>query len=743
MKPDLLLAFLLLWSAPAASPLAAQPPPGRIEGMVVLARTGDPLHAATVHLDELGRTTQTDHEGKFRFENVPPGAYRIHAHADIALTEVSASVTVVSGQTAPVKLELDLATVREKVTVTASGVPQTAFESFQSVDARNSFDLAKEIAPSIGETLADKPGNGIAKRGFGPGSERPIIRGFDGDRVLILQDGIRTGTISSQSGDHAELINTGGLDRLEVVKGPATLLYGGSAMGGVVNAITRHHAFHEHPHQGLRGYLSGTGGSANAFANGSAGFEYGFKHWMVWGGGGAQRSGDYRTPIGTIPNSDTRLANGYGGLGWYGAKHFFSANASYDNGLYGVPFANVLGGHEEELERTELDAARQAYQFNWGVKSPARALDNFTLRLNYTRWRHDEVEVNRDGLRQIGTRFTNRQFIARGVFEQTPSRLLTGRFGFWSMMRSYKATGEEALAPPVDQQAAAVFALEEVNLERVKLQFGARLEHNRYRPEAGFDSPGRSFTGLSASAGVNVATWTGGAFVANYSRSYRAPALEELYNEGPHVGNLAFEIGDSHLAAETGHGIDLSLRQRHQRAHAELNFFYYDFNNFVFPFATGEIREGFRVIQYTGAGSRFTGAEAGAGLALHQYLWLNLGLDYVNAQEKLGHIPLPRIPPLRGRAGLEWNWQGFSVEPEVVLTDRQERTFPGETPTAGYSLFNLKASYTISRGHFVHQFAVNTFNLGDRLYRNHSSFIKDLAPEIGRGIRFTYRVRIL
>jgi iron complex outermembrane receptor protein len=544
------------------------------------------------------------------------------------------------------------------------------------------------------------------------------------------------------------------LDRLEVVKGPATLLYGGSAMGGVINAITRHHAFHEHPHQGLRGYLSGTGGSANAFANGSAGFEYGFKHWMVWGGGGAQRSGDYRTPIGTIRNSDTRLANSYGGLGWYGARHFLSGSASYDNGTYGVPYSAPHGAdeehghegngeeHEEHVERTELEATRQAYQVNWGVKSPARFAENFTLRLNYTRWRHEEIEVIGGGLRQVGTRFANRQFIARGVFEQAARGPLTGRFGFWGMNRSYKATGEEALAPPVDQRAAAVFALEELNFERVKFQFGARLEHNGYDPDAS-GVPRRSFTGASASAGINLATWRGGAFVANYSRSYRAPALEELYNEGPHVGNLAFEIGNPHLAAETGHGIDLSLRQRHPRAHGELNFFYYDFNNFVFPFATGEIREGFRVIQYTGADTRFTGTELAAGFGLRRYLWLNLGLDYVNAQEKRDRIPLPRIPPLRGRAGLEWNWQGFSIEPELVVADRQDRIFPGETPTAGYALLNLKASYTISRGHFVHQFAVNTFNLGDRLYRNHSSFIKDLAPEIGRGIRFTYRVRIL
>ncbi len=741
---------------------------GRIEGEVLLKRTGDPLHNAVVHLDELGRTAQTNHQGRFAFDNVPPGEYRLHAHADIALTEAAETVTVAAGGTARVKIELDLATVRERVTVTATGVPQSVFESFQAVDARNSFDLATQISPTIGETLANRPGNGVAMRSFGPGSGRPIIRGFDGDRVLILQDGIPTGTLSSQSGDHAELINTAGLDRLEVVKGPATLLYGGSGMGGVVNAITRHHAFHEHPHRGLRGYLSGTGGSANAFANGSGGFEYGLKNWMVWGGGGGQRSGDYGTPIGRIPNSDTRLSTGYAGLGRYGNRHFFSLNATYDSGLYGVPFSNLLHGHEHEpeqqaqgsrgkaaapvraeehdheheLARTELDSNRQAYQFSWGVRNPLQALENFTLRLNYSRWRHDEVELFDDGHRQTGTRFDNRQFVWRGTFEQARRGSLSGRFGFWGMVRDYRATGEEALAPPVDQQAFALFALEEVNLERVKFQFGGRLEHNRYTPgEAEEPFPNRSFTGVAASGGIQVGLWQGGVFLANYNRSFRAPALEELYNRGPHAGNLAYEIGNPRLKPETGNGLDLSLRQRSRRAQGEFNLFYYDFSNFVFPFATGEREEGFQVIRFAEADSRFYGTELNLGLGLHRYLWLHLGADYVNAQEKREKISLPRIPPLRGRAGLEWNWQGWRIEPELIVAARQDRTFTGETETPGYAVFHLTASYIITRGHFVHQFAVNTFNLGDRLYRNHSSFLKDLAPEIGRGVRFTYRVR--
>ena len=711
---------------------------------------GDPLHGAAIVLVELNRTTQSNHEGRFAFTNVPAGVYRLTAHADIALTEVTQTVTVSDTATATVKFQLAFAPVRLQVTVTASGRTETTFEAFQSVDSRDSFELAQEIAPSLGETLSNKPGNGIAKRSFGPGTERPIIRGFDGDRVLIMQDGIRTGTLSSQSGDHGESINTGNLDRLEVVKGPGTLLYGGNALGGTVNAITRHHAFHEHPHGGLRGFLSGSAGSANGFGSGSAGFEFGHKNWLFWGGGSGQSSGDYSTPQGEIPNSDTRLWNGDAGFGWYTENRFFSGSAEYDKGLYGVPFAHTFEAGEEggeEVDRIELNTNRQSYQFNWGARHFARALEDFVLRLNFTQWRHDEVEVADSGQKETGTRFNNKQFIYRGLFEQAPTGRLSGRFGFWGMVRDYNAVGAEALAPPVDQQALAGFALEEVDFERIKLQFGGRIEYNRYVPRVsegpGEDAirPNRSFTGASAAAGINVGLWRGGALVANYARSYRAPALEELYNNGPHVGNLAFEIGNENLRAEQGNGLDLSLRHQNERVQTEANFFYYDFSGFVFPFVTGEFEEGLRVIEYTQANSRFAGAEGNLDLRLIPAVWLNLGADYVNARETDRGTPLPRIPPLRGRAGLEFNYKALSVRPEFVFADRQDRTFSGETETPGYAVFNIKASYTVTRGHFVHQFAVNTFNLGDRLYRNHSSFIKDLAPEIGRGIRFTYRVR--
>ena len=183
------------------------------------------------------------------------------------------------------------------------------------------------------------------------------------------------------------------------------------------------------------------------------------------------------------------------------------------------------------------------------------------------------------------------------------------------------------------------------------------------------------------------------------------------------------------------------LRQQAGRVDGEVNLFYYDFRNFVFPFATGEEEDGLPVVHFVQRDSRFNGAEARIGIGLSQDLRLNLGMDFVDAKATLTGTPLPRIPPLRGRVGIEYQRRGFSIRPELLLADRQGQTFDLETPTAGYAVVGLRAAYTIPTGGAIHQLSANVFNIGDQLYRNHSSFIKDLAPEIGRGVRFSYIAR--
>ena len=710
---------------------------GTLRGKVTLKTKGTPIHNAAVIIVELGRTAETDNSGGYEFQQVPPGSYDVVTSLPGLSSEMQ-TVEIVDGATATLDFELSIVALKYEITVTTSGRPQSTFESFQTVNTLDSFDLAEKMATSIGEIVENQPG--VAKRSFGPGASRPVIRGFDGDRVLVLQDGIRTGSLASQSGDHGEPVDALSLERLEVVKGPATLLYGSNAVGGVVNAVSRHQQIHADPHEGLRAYVSGVGGSNNGHAGGSAGFEYGVKKWLMWGGGGSQRTGDYGSPDGEVENSKTRISNTSLGVGWYGHKAFASVGYKFEDGRYGVPFAAELEAGEREgefgegeKELIDLDFRRQNLRFTGGFRNLNSFFDQFRLSLDLTDWNHKELEND-----EVSTVFDNRQFVYRGMFEQKRTRVLSGRFGFWGLLRDYDVLGEEALSPPVDKKNLALFGLEELDFERVKLQLGGRLEHSNYEP---IELVERSFTGFSGAAGVRVPLWKSGAFVTNFTHSYRAPALEELYNNGPHLGNLAFEIGNPSLQRELSNGVDLSLRHSGSRLRAEATFFYYDIDDFVFLAPTGEIKDGLIAAKYLQADSRYVGAEIDLDIGLHSTLWLKLGLDAVDAQLTDSGTPLPRIPPVRGRVGFLVRHKNVSLKPEVIVAAAQEDLFPTETRTAGYTVMNLTASYILPQQHYVHQFSFNVFNIGDRLYRNHVSFIKDLAPEIGRGVRFIYTVR--
>jgi iron complex outermembrane receptor protein len=704
----------------------AQAAAGTIRGKVTVSEDGKVVHNAIITIVQLKRSVETNEEGAYEITGVAPGAYTVLAHME-GFPDAVEKVTVTAGATATADIQFHLVGLKEEVTVTATGSEQTTFESFQSVTTLDTLRLTEESHPSIGEVLEKEPG--VAKRSFGPGSSRPVVRGFDGDRVLITQDGSSTGSLGSQSADHAEPIDVMSLERIEVVKGPATLLYGSSAVGGVVNAVTGHDAAHE----GWRGYATGVGATTMDQGGASGGVEYGTGKWMFWGNGSLQRTGDFHTPLGVVEHSFTREGNGTLGTGWYSDKKFASFTYNYDHRRYGIPFASFFESGGTDLgSDVSINARRHDFKFNGGLRDLGTAVGGVKLTLDYSDYKHDELEGE-----EVGTELTNRQFLYRGVFDQKKSGHFSGSFGFAGFHRDFATVGAEALAPPTIQQNFAVFGLEEIDLERVRFQLGARVEHNGYNPDGLLE---RSFTGFSGAAGVRVGLWKNGAFVANYTHSYRAPALEELYNNGPHTGNLTFEIGNPLLTRERNDGVDVSLRHESKRFHGEANVYYYKIKDFVFLAPTGAIRENLIEARYDQADSRFVGAEVSADLGLTDNLFLNVGLDAVDAQLDDG-TPLPRIPPWRARVGLDYRRDGFSLRPGVVMVKDQDQIFPAETRTAGYALFDFAASYTLARTHVAHVFALNTFNLGNRVYRNHLSFIKDLAPEIGRGVRFTYTVR--
>ena len=783
---------------------------GAVRGTVTLEENGDAVHGAVILVVGSGVFALADERGTFEIENVPAGRYEVLAQRE-HLTAGRQTVTVDPDTTTNVDFVLGLSPVHEDVTVTASvGGTETTFEAFNAVSTLDSFDIARGSAGSLGDALRNEPG--IASRSFGPGSSRPVIRGFDGDRVLILEDGLRTGDLSSQSGDHGITIDPNGAERIEIVRGPATLLYGSNAVGGLVNVITPHESYREALSDDTRAQFGTNVGSANAEAGATASVQYSQGNVLVWGGGSMRRTDDYATPEGNVENSATELTNARAGLGWFGDRFFASSGFTLEDGRYGVPFADEFhgahevdedeaeeeedDGHEEEEDeeheedeedehRVEVDlqSQRRVGRFDIGLRDLSNSvIEGVRVALNVIDWNHDELEVE-DGIENIGTRFMNRTYIMRADVDQQQTDRLSGRFGAWTQFRDFEAVGVEALAPWTDQSSFAAFAYEEVNFGRVRLQFGGRVEQNDYRTaervgghdhdedaaeeeeEADDDHEGhahgveddhdeeeedhleapdprdRQFRGASASIGLHADIGADSAFVANLTHSHRAPALEELYNFGPHVGNLAFEVGNPDLGAETTLGLDVSLRHQTGRVRGNLNAYVYSIDNFIFGDRTDEVEDNLPVLDFLQGDSRFVGFDGRGSVRLGGNAWATLGIGYVDATLTTTGEPLPRIPPLRGTLSLDVPYGGFTLSPQLEFAGRQADVFRGETETDGYSVVNLRASYVWPRQHAAHILSFTGYNLTNALYRNHTSFIKDLAPEMGRGVTVNYSVR--
>jgi iron complex outermembrane recepter protein len=696
--------------------LAVAAPAATIE-VKVSDPDGKALGGAAVSLVPSRQEVQTGDDGLARFDNVAPGAYDVA----VRLTGFAPSRTdikVVEGAPLSVPITLAIGHFSESVTVGPNG--RDTFESYQPASVLGGEDLQQRLGSTLGATLANEPGVNV--RTFGSGNARPVVRGLDNDRVLILENGARTGDLSSQSADHGVTLDPATATQIEVVRGPATLLYGSSAIGGVVNLVSDEIA--TKPLESVHGAFTAQGASADENA-GIAGNLSGGNGTLAWRvNGSAQRTGEYDTPEGKVPNSQSNSKSGGGSLAYTGEDGFLGASYQYIDTRYGVPFV-------EEGETT-LHPRRSRIDLRGERRNLGGLISGIKFQGGFRDYKHDEIE----GSGEIATSFKNQVTEGNLYLNHRPVGALTGTFGVRGEHRDYSAAGEEALAPPTTQNTYSGFVYEELAYRHLSIQVGGRLDRTSLDPDGSVverpDVPKRDFTNLSASVGVLGYLRDDLTVALNLARAARNPSLEELYNLGPHAGNFAFEIGDPNLPTEVAYGADLSLRYRTSRFSGEGTAFINSIDQFIFPFQTGEVEEGLPVVTFTSADSRFTGFEGHLDAGLTQALWLILGGDAVRGELRDGGGALPRIPPYHKQ---------IHVEGEVKNVGKQTRVYGAETPTGGYTVVNFHASYQVTSGHAVHTVTVRADNVGDELYRNHLSYIKDLAPEMGRSFRLVYGVR--
>ncbi len=632
------------------------------------------------------------------------------------------------------------------VPVTGNPLGVASDELVVPVSVLKGRELSLKRGNTLGDTLNSIPG--VSATNFGPNASRPVIRGLDAERVRIMQNGVGILDASSLSFDHAVAIDPLIIEQIDVVRGPAALLYGGSAVGGVVNAID-----HRIPKEQLEG-ITGRGevrfGGPDNTRNGVAVVDVGNGLFALHADVYSRKTSDLDIPgkrsssklraqqaangdevdttRNTLPNSSAD-ANG-GALG---------AALTFENAYVGASYAaddNNYGVVAEEGVRIDLRNRR------WDIASEVSDLKGLVkrvkVRMAHTDYMHRELE---DG--EVGTTFKNRG--VEGALEVGHANIgnMSGVLGFQFQNTDFEALGDEAFVPSTSTVNKALYIYEELPIDAHKITFGARVGHTSIDSKTNdkFIGQNNSFTPTSFALGGLYSINPEWSLTSNLSHNERAPSYFELYANGAHVATGQFEVGNADFDVERSNGIDAQVRWKSGQNSVTVGAYYTRFRNFIGLFNTGvDILvdgEPLPEAQFSQVRAVFKGLELEGKFGLTDYLGLSVRGDYVHARNQDTGDYLPRISPLRLGAALNYNFNALSAQLDVLHAFDQNKTASNATTTElatdGYTNVSATLAYKLPTKFGLEVFARANNLLNDEI-REHTSFLKDIAPQGERSV---------
>ncbi|WP_319742092.1 TonB-dependent receptor domain-containing protein [Pigmentiphaga sp.] len=656
----------------------------------------------------------------------------------------------------------------QEITVSATPLSRGEQDLAAPVTVLDEEDLLTTRRATLGETLEHEPG--ITSSHFGAGASRPIIRGMDAARVKVLSDGAEVQDASTISPDHAVGLEPMLSHRVEVLRGPAALLYGGGAVGGVVNVLDNKIPTAV-PEDGVEGSVELRGATAPRETTGAFELTTGGKGFALHAEGLKRGASDYKVGRGwaggdRVDGSYNHTETGSVGLSWIGDRGYIGLAYTSQHNRYGLPghdhsyegchthgahlhcpddgHDHGQEGHAEDEHDHDHDHEEHGVPFvklrsqRWDVRGelqdPFAGFSRLRVRAGLTDYQHDEIEGG-----TVATTFRNKAHDGRVELEHAPIGGLRGVIGAQTTRRDFSALGEEAYVQPTITRNHGLFAVEEYTVGDWRFEGGLRHEWQRIDAQGG--SPDSKHRGTSVSAG---AVWK---FAPQYSvglsasRSQRLPTAEELYADGLHLATATYEVGNANLKKETSNNVDLTLRKFAGPTTFSVSVFHNKVDNFIYG-RTLDVYENLQLLEYSQHDATFTGLEAKVRHQLNKVFAVSLMGDYVRAKLDGGAGNLPRIPAHRVGARLDARWQAWSGDVELSYVGRQNKVAEFETETAGYAMLNLGAAYEGRVSGSRYQIYVRANNLTNKLAYRHTSFIKNAAPLMGRsivmGVRLTF-----
>lgn len=659
-----------------------------------------------------------------------------------------------------------------------------SLDLFGNVGVVQGDDLARDMRGQVGDLLARQPG--VSATSFSPGASRPVLRGFQGERVRVLTDGLGSLDASNTSADHAVAIDPLTAERIEIVRGPASLLFGSSASGGAVNIFDRRipRAVPEAP---LHLDAIGGYGSAADQWTGGASVDVALTNDIVWHvDGNYSRSDDLRiggyqlapalrsevlalsaeelgeghadeaaelaaaaNERSRLPNSATETWSAGTGLALITDGGSLGVSIGYLDSRYGVPGRPGAGHHHEEMTEggpaavAEEDADVTIGLTQWRadlrgeVALGSGLFETLRVRAGFADYQHTEFEGS-----ETGTIFLNQGLEGRMELVQADRNGWRGASGIQYYYRDFNAIGAEAFVPQNDTEQFALFSLQELAFGPVSVEVAGRYEQTSVTANA--LTVAREFDAWSGALGLAYSFGNNSKVGVNFARTARAPSAEELFSNGPHIATQSYEIGDPNFAVERSWSAEAFLKLRTDAINISVTGFANWFDNFIYATNTGAELDDLPVFQYRQGDARYFGAELEADVPIAQFggyaLNANLVGDLVRAKLGNGGGDVPRIPPMRVRGGLELRSETLAFAGEIEWSDAQTRVAAFETPTDGFTMVNASVDWKpLGRnGGMTMILAAN--NIFDVVGRRHASFTKDFVPLSGRDIRLTLRL---
>jgi iron complex outermembrane recepter protein len=745
------VAILVLLFVNVPLPTMAQPPYGHdeldavqqpglamVRGHVTDARTGEPVGWTVVYLAGTNKNATAHEDGHYLIGNIIPGEYTLRTQR-VGYEALSVKIKLDAGETLVFDIKIQPSSFRSRaIEVVGDRVNQSELQVERRLDGK---ELRQQLGRTLGETLQNEPGMSMSS--MGPAPARPVLRGLSGDRLQVLEDGRTTGDISTSSPDHALAIDPINSSHIEILRGPAALVYSSNATAGVVNVV-RGQIPTELPEH-FHGALSFQGESVNSGFSGG-GSSYGsFGKTGVRADLGFRLASDIQTPEGTLQN--TSIHNYHGAIGAARIHEWGSAGVSanvYRTG-YGIP-GDFLGSHPEGVK---INMEREQVDLRLERLSQSGAVRRYTLDYTFSHYYHEELESNpfSGNFDLVGSEyslFTNT--LNSRLFHNGSGALARGVVGFLGEHRSFTAGGL-TFTPQTNELRSAVYTYQQWRGSGWNIQSGLRLDATSVQPaRESLTSFGyrrqRDFINVSGGISASYDLSTPLSTAVSFMRTVRMPGIEELFTEGPHLPAYSFEVGNPDLNEEVGHGAEWSLRYATDRVGFQTAWYMNYFSNYLYPRNTGElsVRRPLPVYQITGDAVMMWGGEFLMEVELTKSLSFDVTVSYVQGTLTKTDQPLPFIPPLTGKIDLQYTVSGFTIGSSVRFADKQNRLGEFEEATDAYQVYDVFAQYLVNRGKYLHTVSLMAENVTNETYRMHLSRVKSIMPEPGRNVKLLYRM---